>query len=182
MGLLREGHHVRSVNASLTLWSSRSSPVLTLPAIPSAVDPPPRERAWQAPARSLQGQGPSETTLGIGGRRVLVSRNWSGKTLADHRADAHAWVKALLGVSDTAGEAPPANSQVAAPAPIAWELALHGDADLPPLEHRLLRAISQRIQRRSQLIAARQRDGTDPPADVSATGTPSIAQREVAHG
>jgi hypothetical protein len=26
-------------------------------------------------------------TLGLGGRRVLVSRLWSGKTLADHRYD-----------------------------------------------------------------------------------------------
>ena len=37
-------------------------------------------------------------TLGIGGRRVLVSRHWSGKTLADHRYDQAAWVRKILAV------------------------------------------------------------------------------------
>jgi len=111
-----------------------------------------------------------KTTLGIGGRRVLVSRDWSGKTLADHRADAHAWVKALLGISDTADTAPPADPQLAEPAPVAWEMARPGDPDLPPLEHRLLRAISQRIQQRGQLATARQCARGDPPARGSATG------------
>jgi hypothetical protein len=40
-------------------------------------------------------------TLGLGGRRVLISRQWSGKTLADHRADNHTWVRALLGNQTT---------------------------------------------------------------------------------
>lgn len=34
--------------------------------------------------------------LGLGGRRVLVSRTWSGKTLAGHRADRAAVVRAAL--------------------------------------------------------------------------------------
>ncbi|PKW26677.1 hypothetical protein ATL31_1494 [Phycicoccus duodecadis] len=34
--------------------------------------------------------------LGVGGRRVLVSRGWSGKTLADHRADRAAVVREAL--------------------------------------------------------------------------------------
>jgi hypothetical protein len=34
--------------------------------------------------------------LGLGGRRVLVSRQWSGKTLAGHRADRAAVVRAAL--------------------------------------------------------------------------------------
>jgi hypothetical protein len=37
-------------------------------------------------------------TLGIGGRRVLVSRGWSGKTLADHRWDQAAWVRKVLAI------------------------------------------------------------------------------------
>ena len=37
--------------------------------------------------------------LGIGGRRVLVSRKWSGKTLAAHRAD-----RAELGHDERAGD------------------------------------------------------------------------------
>ena len=39
--------------------------------------------------------------LGYAGRRVLVSRKWSGKTLADHRADRKEWLLATLGVSAT---------------------------------------------------------------------------------
>ncbi|GIF16756.1 replication initiator [Actinoplanes teichomyceticus] len=102
-----------------------------------------------------KGRVHQKTTLGIGGRRVLVSRDWSGKTLADHRADAHAWVKAVLGVTDD----PEAEEKPA----VAWEMARYDDPDLPPLEHRLLRLISQRIQRGSELAAARRH------ADVSAT-------------
>jgi hypothetical protein len=37
--------------------------------------------------------------LGYAGRRVLVSRKWSGKTLADHRADRKAWLTEMLGIS-----------------------------------------------------------------------------------
>jgi hypothetical protein len=36
------------------------------------------------------------TNLGLGGRRVLVSRKWSGKTLAGHKADRTAVVRAAL--------------------------------------------------------------------------------------
>ena len=35
--------------------------------------------------------------LGYAGRRVLVSRKWSGKTLADHRADRRHWLLDTLG-------------------------------------------------------------------------------------
>ena len=34
-----------------------------------------------------KGRAHRRSTLGLPGRRVLVSRKWSGKTLADHRAD-----------------------------------------------------------------------------------------------
>ena len=39
--------------------------------------------------------------LGYAGRRVLVSRKWSGKSLADHRADRKAWLLETLGLSAT---------------------------------------------------------------------------------
>ena len=35
----------------------------------------------------LQHKAHDRANLGLGGRRVLVSRKWSGKTLADHKAD-----------------------------------------------------------------------------------------------
>jgi hypothetical protein len=39
--------------------------------------------------------------LGYAGRRVLVSRKWSGKTLADHRGDRQAWLTEMLGLPAT---------------------------------------------------------------------------------
>ncbi len=112
-----------------------------------------------------KGKVHQRATLGFGGRRVLVSRHWSGKTLADHRADAKAWVRALLGITTTDQDQEQEQS-----APVAWEMARPTDPDVPPLEHRLLRAISARIQQRQELQAARERAaGAGPPPNASAT-------------
>ncbi len=120
---------------------------------------------------SCEGRVHQRATLGIGGRRVLVSRDWSGKTLADHRADARAWVRALLGVTTGHEHHDQVDTDPGTPASVAWELARPDDPDLLPLRHRLLRAVSQRIQWRTQLDAARERAGTGPPTNVSATAT-----------
>jgi hypothetical protein len=101
-------------------------------------------------------------TLGIGGRRILISRDWSGKTLADHRADARTWVRHLLGVTT---DGPDATDQ---PASHAWEFARPDDPDVSPLQHRLLRALSQRMIWRNALLAAKDRAAHDT-ADLSAT-------------
>ncbi|MEV4756006.1 replication initiator [Micromonospora sp. NPDC049559] len=96
------------------------------------------------------------TTLGFTGRRVLVSRQWSGKTLADHRADNRAWIRAVLagGMADADEhdqcEAVDDNRY-------RFELARPEDPDVLPLEHRLLRAISARIRWRTDLDTARRR-------------------------
>ena len=85
------------------------------------------------------------TTLGLGGRR------------------------ALLGITNPHDQAPAVNDhQPGTPAPVVWELARNDDPDVPPLQHRLLRAISARIQQRAQLNAARERAEHGPPG-VSAT-------------
>ncbi len=61
----------------------------------------------QPPARPRPGQckGKAHRSehLGYAGRRVLVSRKWSGKTLADHRADRKAW---LTGHARSSGNRP----------------------------------------------------------------------------
>ncbi|MDA2809055.1 replication initiation protein [Nocardiopsis sp. RSe5-2] len=94
--------------------------------------------------------------LGYAGRRVLVSRKWSNKTLADHKADRLAWVLEQLGVapdapdSETAGGALPVVN-----GSFAWELARPTDPDVPPREHRLLRAVGETLKRRARLDAAR---------------------------
>jgi hypothetical protein len=38
--------------------------------------------------------------LGYGGRRVLVSRKWSNKTLTEHKQDRRTWVLEALGQPD----------------------------------------------------------------------------------
>ena len=63
--------------------------------------------------------------LGYAGRRVLVSRKWSGKTLADHRADRQQWLLETLGVSAT-DPARYAWEPVARPIRTTWTL--HGGA------------------------------------------------------
>ena len=93
-------------------------------------------------------------TLGFTGRRVLISRNWSGKTLTDHRHDNHTWVKAIL-----AGHLADGNEHQGdepnQPGRYTFEHARPDDPDVPPLQHRLLRTISQRITWRYALARAR---------------------------
>ena len=96
--------------------------------------------------------------LGYAGRRVLVSRKWSGKTLADHRADRKEWLLSTLGVSATD------------PARYAWEPV----APDRPGPHGARPAAAAR-RRRPRPMASRTRRGqtqgcheSDP--DLSATG------------
>ena len=49
---------------------------------------------------SCKGKAHRREYLGYAGRRVLVSRKWSGKTLADHRGDRKAWLTEMLGLPD----------------------------------------------------------------------------------
>jgi hypothetical protein len=85
---------------------------------------------------------------GYGGRRVLVSRKWSGKTLADHRYDRRAFVLATLGVDIDQGDRSSADRFV-------WEMAKPHDPDVSPLAHRLLRAVSERQRWRAQYERAK---------------------------
>ena len=52
---------------------------------------PKNARAGLRPGR-CKGKAHRREHLGYAGRRVLVSRKWSGKTLADHRGDRKAWL------------------------------------------------------------------------------------------
>ncbi len=56
---------------------------------------PNNARPGLSPGRCT-GKAHRRETLGFGGRRVLVSRQWSGKSLADHRNDRKTWVRTLL--------------------------------------------------------------------------------------
>jgi hypothetical protein len=101
------------------------------------------------------------TTLGLPGRRVLVSRKWSGKTLADHRADRKAFVLAAL-----------AEVGIRKPEPdrsrLTWQKVQPGDPHQPPRDHLLMHAIAERIKWRAEYDRALLAAGASPP-DLSAT-------------
>ncbi|MFY1625864.1 replication initiator [Micromonospora sp. WMMD735] len=121
----------------------------------------PKKAHSRLQAGRCKGKVHQRATLGIGGRRILVSRDWSGKTLADHRADARAWVRNLLGVTVGADDAPTTGPDD--PPAFAWELARPDDPDIPPLQHRLLKALSQRAQWKAALRAAQDRASSASP-------------------
>jgi hypothetical protein len=96
--------------------------------------------------------------LGYAGRRVLVSRRWSGKTLADHRSDRKAWLMQALNLSATD------------PGRYTWERVTPRDDDHIPPGARLLHVLADRARLEGALARARWRgSGTsDPPASRSA--------------
>jgi hypothetical protein len=97
--------------------------------------------------------------LGYAGRRVLVSRKWSGKTMADHKADRKNWVLARLAEAGVSATGHPTE-----PGRYAWELAPPDHPDVPPVEQRLMAAIAERLEMRRQL------DQANAATDLSAVG------------
>jgi hypothetical protein len=104
---------------------------------------------------ACKGKAHRREHLGYAGRRVLVSRKWSGKTLADHRADRKEWLMTTLGLSATN----PDNST--------WELVTPGDPDHMPHARRLLHVVADRISWQQALTEARRRARGEPPDDFS---------------
>ncbi|MCG8917895.1 replication initiator protein [Actinokineospora sp. PR83] len=94
-----------------------------------------------------KGRAHRRTTLGLPGRRVLVSRKWSGKTLADHRADRKAFVAQALAEVGIVKAEPDRSRQV-------WHKVQPGDPNVPPRAHLLMHAISERIRWRAEYDAA----------------------------
>jgi replication initiator protein RepSA len=91
-------------------------------------------------------------TLGFTGRRVLISRQWSGKTLADHRADNQTWLRAILAgaLDDNEDQAVTAES-----GQYYYQLARPDDPDVPSLQVRIMRSITNRQRTRTALARAR---------------------------
>jgi hypothetical protein len=104
-----------------------------------------------------KGRAHRRTTLGLPGRRVLVSRKWSGKTLADHKADRKAFVAEMLAA---VGIVKPVTDTTR----LIWRKVDPSDQNAPPRDHLLMHAIAERIRWRAEydtaLLAA---------ADLSAT-------------
>jgi Replication initiator protein, pSAM2 len=107
------------------------------------------------------------STLGLPGRRVLVSRKWSGKTLADHRADRMTFVTQALAA---VGITKPAQNT----SQLIWRKLAPGDPHVPPRTQLIMQAIAQRITWRAEydqaLLAA-----TGPPAGDGTSATSPIA-------
>jgi hypothetical protein len=106
-----------------------------------------------------KGKAHRPENLGYAGRRVLVSRKWSGKTLADHRADRKAWLTAMLDL--------PADDSDAGQ--YRWERVDPADPDYLPATHRLLHVLADRSRWRSALDEARRR-ADEPLCRASANG------------
>jgi hypothetical protein len=100
--------------------------------------------------------------LGIAGRRVLVSRKWSNKTLGDHRAERGAFVRQLL---ETAGIQPAHGPQ---DGPYRWERPAPSDPDVPPRPVLLLHAVAERQRWHAEYVAA-QLAVREPPRSCSTT-------------
>jgi replication initiator protein RepSA len=97
--------------------------------------------------------------LGYAGRRVLVSRKWSGKSLADHRADRKTWLLQTLGF-------PPEDTSR-----YTWAPVLPGDHDHMPPAQRMLHVLADRQRWQAALAQARARASGGPPGQhLSATG------------
>src|SRR5215213_2744528 len=94
--------------------------------------------------------------LGCGGRRVLVSRDWSGKTLAEHKADRATVVRQAL---DAAGIASPGVERMAAGvlSPDGLPRFVWTDAKPDPTTYTLalLRAVAERQKWRAQYDQAK---------------------------
>ncbi|GEL20574.1 replication initiator [Pseudonocardia asaccharolytica] len=86
----------------------------------------------------MQEQGHRPEHLGIAGRRVLVSRKWSNKSLDDHKAERAVFVRQLL---ERTGVRP---AFAVDDGPFIREPTRPGDPDRPPPLTLLLQAISQR--------------------------------------
>jgi hypothetical protein len=92
-----------------------------------------------------RGKAHRTENLGYAGRRVLVSRKWSGKTLTDHRADRKAWLIAMLELPATE------------PQEFTWERVTPADPDHMPPTQRLLHVLRDRSTWHANLADARRR-------------------------
>jgi hypothetical protein len=105
---------------------------------------PKNARPGQVPG-CCKGKAHDTNHLGYAGRRVLVSRKWSGKTIDDHRADRRDWLLTTLGISATD------------PAVYRWELVEPADPDHMDRARRLLHVVADRLRWQAALAEARRR-------------------------
>jgi hypothetical protein len=129
----------------------------------------PRGARMNTTPGECKGKAHKAEYLGIGGRRVLVSRKWSNKSLSDHRAERTEFVRQLL---DKAGVQP---SYAVDDGPFLWERTKSGDTDVPTRPALLLQAISQRQRWKADYLAEQLKAGEPPSFNCSATNDQEAA-------
>jgi hypothetical protein len=117
---------------------------------------PKNARPGLVPGR-CKGKAHRPEHVGYAGRRVLTSRKWSGKTLADHRGDRKTWLIQTLGLE------PPD------PVRYTWHVVTPSDADYLSPDKRLLHVVADR-QRWKQALDEARRRARDQDDNLSATG------------
>ncbi|KZM76182.1 replication initiator protein [Nocardia terpenica] len=124
----------------------------------------PRNATAKTQPGRCKGKAHRRDTLGLRGRRVLVSRRWSNKTLPDHKADRIEFVRQVLAAVGIA-KSEQAHRWVV-------RLTEPGDTDIPPREQLIMSAIAQRSVWHNEYQTAKAAI-TDPPGpqQVSATNT-----------
>jgi hypothetical protein len=115
-----------------------------------------------------KGRAHRRSTLGLPGRRVLVSRKWSGKTLADHRADRMAFIAQALAAVGIDKPAPDRSRLI-------WRKVAPVDQNVPPRAHLLLHAIAERIQWRAEYDRAMLAATGRPPSTANVSAVPEAA-------
>jgi hypothetical protein len=124
--------------------------------------------------------------LGLGGRRVLVSRMWTGKTLAGHRADRAAVVRAAL---EEAGIDPDDHDELSISGTDgrwSWELFGRSRVDERTYAAAIAEQITTRQRWRAQYETAKAttaaRAGPAPPAAVVRQFDPTAERKGVTGG
>jgi hypothetical protein len=125
------------------------------------------------------GKAHDRANLGLGGRRVLVSRKWSGKTLAGHKADRAAVVRAAL---EEAGIDPDDHDELSVSGTDgrwSWEILPRTRVDERTYAAAVAEAIGTRQRWRQQYESAKAaRAGPAPPGGSTAAAFGNSAGRE----
>lgn len=107
----------------------------------------PRGAKAKTQAGRCKGRAHRRDTLGLRGRRVLVSRRWSNKTLPDHKADRIEFVRQVLAA---VGIAKAEQAQ-------RWVVRLiePGDPAVPPRETLIMTSVAQRSVWQNEYLTAK---------------------------
>ena len=175
-----DGDPRRPARRTSTAWPKRSAGCRARPRAPTgcatASSPRTPTPGW---SRACKHKAHDRATLGLGGRRVLVSRKWSGKTLAGHRADRAAVVRAAL---EEAGIDPDDHDELAVTGTDgrwSWELLGRSRVDDRTYAMAIGEQIVTRQRWRTQYEAAKAaRAGPEPGGGVACSAVDESTRRD----